>query len=70
MRPAHTQLVARTGSLQIHLKELPASAAVYSVAETAKANGINVYTYPQYLLLCMHDTNGYNHVEELGHLMP
>ena len=70
MRPTHTELVAKTGSLQIHLKELPASAAVYSIVETAKANGINVYTYLHYLLLYMPDTDWRNHPEELDHLMP
>jgi len=34
-----------------------ASATVYSIVETAKANGLNVYTYLEYLLLYMPDTD-------------
>lgn len=51
-------------------KGASASAAVYSIVETAKANGINVYTYLHYLLLYMPDTDWRNHPEELDHLMP
>lgn len=47
-----------------------ASAAVYSLVETAKANGLNVYTYLEYLLLYMPDTDWRNHPEELDYLMP
>ena len=47
-----------------------ASAAVYSIVETAKANGLNVYTYLQYLLLYMPDTDWQNHPEDLDFLMP
>jgi len=47
-----------------------ASAAVYSITETAKANNLNVYTYLQYLLLYMPDTDWRNHSEELENLMP
>lgn len=51
-------------------KGASASAVVYSIVETAKANGINVYTYLHYLLLYMPDTDWRNHPEELDHLMP
>ena len=47
-----------------------ASAAVYSIIETAKANDLNVYTYLEYLLLYMPDTDWRNHPEELDNLMP
>lgn len=51
-------------------KGASASAAVYSIIETAKANGLNVYTYLEYLLLYMPDTDWRNHPEELDVLMP
>lgn len=51
-------------------KGASASAAVYSIIETAKANGLNVYTYLEYLLLYMPDTDWRNHPEELDALMP
>ena len=47
-----------------------ASADVYSIIETAKANGLNVYTYLEYLLLYMPDTDWRNYPEELDNLMP
>ncbi len=47
-----------------------ASTAVYSIVETAKANGLNVYTYLEYLLLYMPDTDWQNHPEDLEELMP
>lgn len=47
-----------------------ASAAVYSIDETPKANGLNVYTYLQYLLLYMPDTDWRNQPELLDDLMP
>ena len=47
-----------------------ASAAVYSIIETTKANGLNVYTYLEYLLLYMPDTDWQNHPEDLDDLMP
>lgn len=34
-------------------KSADASAMIYSLVETAKANGINVYAYLQYLLINM-----------------
>ncbi len=45
------------------------SAAVYSIIETEKANGFNVYTYFEYLLLYMSDTDWRNHLEDLEDLM-
>ena len=51
-------------------KGADASAAVYSIIETAKANNLNVYTYLQYLLLYMPDTDWRNHPEYLDDLMP
>ena len=51
-------------------KEAGASAAVYSITQTAKANNLNVYTYLQYLLLYMPDMDWRNYPEELDNLMP
>lgn len=51
-------------------KGAAASAAVYSIVETAKANGLNVYTYIEYLLLYMSDADWRNHPEQLDVLMP
>ena len=51
-------------------KGADASATVYSIIETAKANNLNVYTYLQYLLLYMPDTDWQNHPEYLDDLMP
>lgn len=50
-------------------KGADASAAVYSIIETAKANNLNVYTYLQYLLLYMPDTDWRNHPEQLDGLI-
>lgn len=47
-----------------------ASAAVYSLVETAKANNLNVYKYLRYLLEYMPDTDFKNHPEDLENLMP
>ena len=38
--------------------------------ETAKANGLNVFTYLEYLLLYMPDMDWRNHPEDLDALMP
>ena len=38
-------------------KGATASAAIYSIIETAKANGLNVYTYLEFLLMWMPDTD-------------
>lgn len=46
------------------------SKAIYSLVETAKANGLNVYTYLQHLLLHMPGSDWHNHPEELDDLMP
>ena len=51
-------------------KGASASAAVYSLVETAKANGLNVYAYLQHLLLYMPDTEWQRYPEELDELMP
>ncbi|ATW25286.1 hypothetical protein DCMF_11360 [Candidatus Formimonas warabiya] len=51
-------------------KGASASAAVYSIVETAKANGLNVYTYLNYLLLYMPNTDYRNDPETLEELMP
>ncbi len=51
-------------------KGASASAAVYSLIETAKANGLNVFAYLQHLLLYMPDSDWQNHPEELDDLMP
>lgn len=51
-------------------KGASASATVYSIIETAKANDLNVYAYLQYLLLYMPDTDWQNHPEQLDDLMP
>ena len=50
-------------------KGASASAAVYSIIETAKANGLNVFAYLQHLLLYMPDTDWQNYPEELDDLM-
>lgn len=51
-------------------KGAAASAAVYSIVETAKSNGLSVYTYLEYLLMYMPDTDWRNHPELLDELMP
>ena len=51
-------------------KGAAASAAVYSLIETTKANGLNVYTYLEYLLLYMPNTDWHNNPEQLDFLMP
>ncbi len=51
-------------------KGAKASAAVYSIVETAKANGLNVYTYLEYLLMYMPDTDWRNYPEDLEDLLP
>lgn len=52
------------------LKGAKASAAIYSIIETAKANGLNVYTYLKRLLLYMPSTGWQSYPEELDDLMP
>lgn len=51
-------------------KGLDASAAINSIVETAKANSLNVYTYLEYLLLYLLDTDWQNHPELIDNLMP
>lgn len=51
-------------------KGATASVTVYSLVETAKANGLNVYEYLQYLLQYMSDVDYKDHPEELEDLMP
>ena len=47
-----------------------ASAMVYSIIETAKANDLKIYTYLNYLLLYMPDTDYRNYPEAMEDLMP
>ncbi len=51
-------------------KGAKASAAIYSLVETAKANGLNVYAYLQHLLMYMPDTRWQQYPEDLDYLMP
>lgn len=51
-------------------KDAAASAAVYSIVETAKANNLNIYTYLNYLLLYMPDTDYRKYQEAMEDLMP
>lgn len=49
-------------------KGADASAAIYSIIKTAKAHGLNVYTYLEYFLMYMPD---WDHTDEyLEDLMP
>lgn len=51
-------------------KGASASAAIYSIVEIAKANGLNVHSYLNYLLLYMPDADYQNDPEVLEELMP
>ena len=51
-------------------KGAEASAAIYSIIETAKANGLNVYTYLKFLLERMPNMNWAVSPEVLETLMP
>lgn len=51
-------------------KGAKASAAIYSLVETAKANGLNVYAYLQHLLQYMPGSEWQRYPEELDVLMP
>jgi len=51
-------------------KGASASAAIYSLVETAKANDLNVYAYLQHLLLYMPGSEWQRYPEELDELMP
>ena len=52
------------------LKGAAASAAVYSLVETAKANGLNVFAYFQHLLTYMPGSEWQQYPEKLDDLMP
>ena len=47
-----------------------ASATVYSLIETAKANGLNTYKYIEYVLKTMPDMEFHAHPDLLDQLMP
>lgn len=51
-------------------KGADASAIVYSIVETAKANNLNVYTYLNYLLLYMPDMDYRNYPEVMEDMLP
>ena len=51
-------------------KGAKASATVYSLVETAKANNLNVFKYLRYLLQKMPSLDFKNHPELLGDLLP
>jgi len=51
-------------------KGADASATVYSIVETAKANNLNVFTYLNYLLLYMPNTEYRNYPESMDDMMP
>ena len=51
-------------------KGASSSAAIYSLIETAKANGLNVYAYLEHLLLYMPGSEWQRYPEELYNLMP
>lgn len=51
-------------------KGAEASAAVYSIIETAKANGLNVFTYLEHLLMYMPSIEWQTYPEDLDDLMP
>lgn len=51
-------------------KGADASAIVYSIVETAKANNLNVYAYLNYLLLYMPDVDYKNYPEAMDDMMP
>ena len=52
------------------MKGATANAMAYTIIETAKANDLNVYTYLEYLLLYMPDTDWLNDPAQLDYLMP
>lgn len=51
-------------------KGVSSSAVIYSLIETAKANGLNVYAYLEYLLLYMSGSDRQQYPEELDDMMP
>ena len=66
----HLQLVGKTGLFSDTPKGADASAIVYSIVETAKANNLNVFTYLNYLLLYMPDMDYKNDPEVMEDMMP
>ena len=52
------------------MKGATANAMAYTIIETAKANGLNVFTYLEFLLMWMPDTDWNDHPEDLEDLMP
>lgn len=51
-------------------KGAKASAAVYSLIETAKANGLDVFAYLEHLLMYMRDSDRRNNPDELDDFLP
>ena len=51
-------------------KGATASAVVYSLVETAKANGLNVYKYLKYLLMYMSASDWCNYPDLLDDILP
>lgn len=51
-------------------KGAKASAAVYSLIETAKANGLDVFAYLEHLLMYMRDSDWRNNPDELDDFLP
>lgn len=51
-------------------KDTNASTIVYSLVETARANGLNIYKYLQYLFQYMPDVNYKKYPANLRNLMP
>lgn len=69
-RVIHTFVVGRRGWLFVETpRGASVSGAVYSLIETAKANGLNVFAYLQHLFLHMTDLDWRNHPKELDGLM-
>ncbi len=72
-RNAHPSFTVgrRTGSFaRTSKKGKRLLAAIYSLVETAKANGLNIYAYLQHLLMYMPDTQWQQYPEDLDYLMP
>ena len=51
-------------------KGATASAVAYTLAESAKANGLNVYEYFRHILMRMPNNDFHNHPEEIERLLP
>lgn len=67
---AHNGMVSGCWLLVDTPKGVSVSAIIYSIVESAKSNGLNVYTYLEYLLLYMPDTDLRKHSEKLGDMIP